>query len=432
MKVLVVGSGGREHALVWKLQQSRKVDKIFCAPGNGGIAQMAKCVNIRADDIKGLVDFVGRNKIHLTVIGPEQPLALGLADELRRRKLRVFGPGKKAARLESSKVFTKKFLQRNHIPTAPFKVFDISAEAIGFCKTVEYPVVIKADGLAAGKGVIIVKDFEQATNAINQIMEKKTFGKAAGQQIVIESFIRGQEVSIMAITDGKTLIPLLPSQDHKQAFEGDKGPMTGGMGAFCPTSFVDKEADQQINEFVLEPLLAGLKAEEIDYRGLLYVGLMLTDRGPKVLEINCRFGDPETQAVLPLLQTDLAEIMLATVERRLSNIGPLKWKKGVATCVVLASRGYPGKYQTGKQISGLKKHYQDGSMVFHAGTKNNNGQIVTAGGRVLGVVGVNSDLKGSLNRTYALVKKIRFDGVRCRSDIGFRELNYKNSEMVAE
>lgn len=432
MKVLVVGSGGREHALVWKLQQSRKVDKIFCAPGNGGIAQIAKCVNIEADDIKGLVDFASRNKIHLTVVGPEQPLAMGIADEFRKRKLRIFGPNKKAARLESSKVFTKKFLQRNHIPTAPFRVFDTSAEAIGFCKTVEYPVVVKADGLAAGKGVFVVKDFEQATNAINQIMEQKAFGRLAGQQVVIESFLRGQEVSIMAITDGKTLLPLLPSQDHKQAFDGDKGPNTGGMGAYCPTSFVDEEVDQEINEFVLEPLLAGLRAEDIDYRGLLYVGLMLTDRGPKVLEINCRFGDPETQTVLPLLNTDLAEVMLSTVERRLSNISKLKWKSGVATCVVMTSRGYPGKYQTGKQINGLKKDYQDGSMVFHAGTKKNNGQIVTAGGRVLGVVGFDNNLKGALGKTYALVKKIRFDGVRYRSDIGFRELNYQKSRVVAE
>ena len=432
MKVLVVGSGGREHALVWKLQQSRKVDKIFCAPGNGGIAQIAKCVNIAADDVKGLVDFASRNKIHLTVVGPEQPLSKGIADEFRRRKMRIFGPVKKAAMLESSKVFTKRFLQRNHIPTAPFKVFDSSAEAIGFCKTVEYPVVVKADGLAAGKGVIIVKDFEQATDAINQIMEKRVFGKSAGGQVVIESFIKGQEVSIMVITDGKTLVPLLPSQDHKQAYDGDKGPNTGGMGAYCPTSFVDEDINQEIHEFVLDPLLAGLRAEDIDYRGLLYVGLMLTDRGPKVLEINCRFGDPETQAVLPLLNTDLAELMISTVERRLSNISKLKWKDGVATCVVMASKGYPGKYQAGKQIHGLKKNYQDGSLVFHAGTKKNNGQIVSSGGRVIGIVGVDKHLKEALNRTYSLVKKIRFDGAMYRTDIGFRELKQKNSNGANE
>jgi phosphoribosylamine--glycine ligase len=432
MKVLLVGSGGREHALAWKLQQSRKVDKLFCAPGNGGIAQIAKCVNIAADDIKGLVDFATRNKIHLTIIGPEQPLALGIADEFRRRKLRIFGPVKKAAQLESSKVFTKKFLQRYHIPTAPFKVFETSAEAIGFCKTVEYPVVVKADGLAAGKGVIIVKDLQQATEAINLIMEKKIFGKLAGQQIVVESFLKGQEVSIMAVTDGKSILPFLPSQDHKQAFEGDKGPNTGGMGAFCPTTFVDDEVEQQINEFVLEPLLSGLRAEDIDYRGLIYVGLMLTERGPKVLEINCRFGDPETQAVLPLLNTDLAEIMLATVERRLSNISKLKWKDGSSACVVMTSKGYPDKYQTGRQINGLRNGYPDGTFVFHAGTKANNGQIVTSGGRVLGVVGVDVNLKGALKRAYEQVKRIKFDGARYRSDIGFRELNKRQTEVVAE
>ncbi len=421
MKVLVVGSGGREHALVWKLKQSKKVDKVFCAPGNGGISLNAKCIKISADDIKRLADFAQRNKIQLTVVGPEQPLAAGIVDHFQKRKLRIFGPSKKASQMEGSKVFAKQFLQRNHIPTAPFRAFDSAAEAIGFCKSVEFPVVIKADGLAAGKGVEIAKDLDEATKAINMMMVKKAFGKA-GDQIIVEGFLRGQEASIMAITDGKTIIPLLPSQDHKQAYEGDKGPNTGGMGAYCPTNVVTPELKDQIQELILNPIIAGLRNEDIVYKGVLYAGLMLTEDGPKVLEINCRFGDPETQAVLPLLNTDLAEIMMATADNRLGNLGRLKWRKGFASCVVMASKGYPGKYVTGKQISGLRKSWPNDSMVFHAGTKRSSGNFLTSGGRVLGVVGIETSLKGALERTYGLVKKIKFEGARYRKDIGFRVL----------
>ncbi len=421
LSVLVVGAGGREHALVWKLKQSPKVDRIFCAPGNAGIAQDAKCVNIKVTDIKALVDFAQRNKIGLTVVGPEQPLASGIADEFQRRKLRIFGPEKKAAQIESSKVFAKQFMQKYHIPTAPFRVFESAAEAMGFCKSLAYPAVIKADGLAAGKGVVVVHSIDEANKTIEDIMLNNVFGPA-GKRIVIESFIRGQEVSVMAITDGKTVLPLLPSQDHKQALEGDKGPNTGGMGAYCPTSFVTPEIMDTINQFVLEPAVAGFRAENIPYRGVLYAGLMLTPEGPKVLEFNCRFGDPETQAVLPLLKTDLAEVMKAVADKKLANIPKLDWLSGAAACVVLTSRGYPGKYKTGAPINGLRKTWGDGSVVFHAGTRRDGKALVTAGGRVLGVVGINTDLKSALVKSYEVAKQISYDGVTYRRDIGFRVL----------
>ncbi|MBN1213234.1 MAG: phosphoribosylamine--glycine ligase [candidate division Zixibacteria bacterium] len=429
MKLLVIGSGGREHALVWKLKQSKKVEKIFCTPGNGGISQLAKCINIKADNIKTLADFAVRNKINLTVVGPEQPLALGIVDEFQKRKLKIFGPEKKAAQLESSKVFAKQFMQKYHIPTAPFKVFTTYAEAIGFCKSVEYPIVIKVDGLAAGKGVIVVENQDEANAIIEAIMMKQSFGKA-GEQVVIESFLKGQEISIMTITDGKTILPLLPSQDHKQAFEGDRGPNTGGMGAYCPTTFVTDETMEHINDFILKPTINGLRNENITYRGILYCGLMLTDNGPKVLEYNCRFGDPETQAVLPLLKSDLIEIMLAVTDKKLSSIAKLDWRKGFAACVVMTSRGYPNKYSTGHPISGLKKNWSNGNFVFHAGTRKENNNFFTSGGRVLGVTGINNNLKGALNSAYSMVKKIKYEGVTYRRDIGFRAFQPPHPEGV--
>lgn len=421
MKVLVIGSGGREHALVWKLKQSRKVDKIFCAPGNGGISRLARCINIKVTSIKALADFAARNKIHLTVVGPEVPLAKGIADEFRRRKLKIFGPGRKGAQLESSKIYSKEFMRKYHIPTAPFRLFDISAEAKGFCKSVEFPVVIKADGLAAGKGAVVVRDLKQATKTIDEMMEAKVFGDA-GKRILIESFISGQEVSVMAFTDGKTILPLLPSQDHKQILDGDRGPNTGGMGAYCPTDIISPEIMEQIQELVLIPTLNGLRKEDIDYRGLIYAGLMMTPTGPKVLEYNCRFGDPETQAVLPLLKTDLFEVMQATANRKLSSFGKLTWKNESAACVVMASRGYPGKYKTGLRISGLSNKPDNGCFVFHAGTVAKGDQIRTSGGRVVGVTGVDQNLRAALNRAYQGVNKIRFEGATFRKDIGFRVL----------
>ncbi len=429
MNVLVIGSGGREHTLVWKLKQSRKVDKIFCAPGNGGIAALARCVNIKVDNTKSLIEFAQRNKCDLTVVGPEQPLAAGIVDEFHRRKLRIFGPDRKAARLESSKVFAKEFMKQHHIPTAPFCVFQTSAEAIGFCKSAEFPLVVKADGLAAGKGVIVAKNLKEATIAIEMMMTKKAFGKA-GEKVIIESFLQGQEVSIMAITDGKTILPLLPSQDHKQAFDGDRGPNTGGMGAYCPVDFVTPEILEDIQQHILEPTLTGLKNDEIGFVGVLYAGLMLTEFGPRVLEFNCRFGDPETQAVLPLLKNDLVDILMAAADKKLANAGKLEWRKGASACVIMASRGYPGNYKTGFPITGLEHVKDNNCFVFHAGTRRDNGKLLTSGGRVLSVVGLNNDLRGALDRAYSAIRKIRFEGAFFRKDIGFRVLQQKVEPKV--
>ncbi len=422
MKLLIIGSGGREHALAWKLKQSRKVDKIFCAPGNGGIAQIAKCVNIPADNIRSLVDFAQRNKIGLTVVGPEVALAKGIVDEFQKKRLKIFGPEKKAAQLESSKVFSKEFMKKYHIPTAPFRVFSTVAEAIGFCNAVEFPIVIKAEGLAAGKGVIIARDKDEAVRSIENIMLKKVFGNA-GKRIVIESFLRGQEASIMAFTDGKTVVPMLSSQDHKQAYDGDRGPNTGGMGAYCPTTIVDDDLMEQIRDYVLLPTINGLHQEGITYKGVLYVGLMITESGPKVVEYNCRFGDPETQAVLPLMKTDLLEVMMATVNQKLASLSALDWRHESAACVVMASKGYPAKYQKGIKISGLQNATDNACPVFHAGTQKKDNQWVTSGGRVLGVVGIDKNLKLALNRAYKTVNKVRFQGAMFRRDIGAKALS---------
>ena len=429
MKVLIVGSGGREHTLVWKLKQSKKIQKIYCAPGNGGMTRAAKCINLKADNVKGLANFATRNKINLTIVGPEQPLALGIADEFRRRKLKIFGPEKRAARLESSKVFAKEFMQKYRIPTAPFVAFDNQTDAIGFVKGVEYPVVVKADGLAAGKGVMIVKNFNDACRAIEDVFERRKFGKA-GKRIIIESCLQGQEVSVMALTDGKTIVPLLPSQDHKQALEGDKGPNTGGMGAFCPAGFITSEIMDKINESILRPTLAGLRNDNTPYQGVIYAGIMLTKDGPKVLEYNCRFGDPETQAVLPLLKSDLLEIMRAVANGRLAGQPKLEWRKGTAACVIMASKGYPGKYTTGHRISGLKNSRSQGCYVFHAGTRRNGNELVTSGGRVLGVMGMDQNLKSALGKAYNLLKRIKFKGVTYRRDIGFRVLERQDKERT--
>jgi len=425
-KIFIIGSGGREHALAWKLKQSRNVNQIFCAPGNGGISLIAKCINIKAENIRGLADFAARNKIHLTVVGPDNPLSMGVVDEFQRRRLRIFGPDKSAARLEGSKVFAKEFMKRHHIPTSPFAVFDSFAEAIGFCKNIEYPAVVKADGLAAGKGVIVVKNLEEATAAIREIMVDRKFGKA-GDKIVVESFLYGREVSLMAVTDSKTIIPFLPSEDHKQAYDGDRGPNTGGMGAYCPADFLDKEMMEIVTDQVLNPFITGLKRDNITYQGLIYIGLMITESGPKVLEFNCRFGDPETQVVLPLLKTDLLSIMRATIDNKLGGIGKLQWRKGAAACVIMASKGYPGKYSTGRQINGLRDLSSMDAQIFHAGTRREGKRWLTSGGRVLGVMAVDNNLKAALEKTYRLVSKIRFDGAMIRRDIGNRVIEQKRT-----
>jgi phosphoribosylamine--glycine ligase len=425
MKVLVIGSGGREHTIVWKLKKSKKVDKIFCAPGNGGISQLAKCVNIKADNIPALIDFAQKTKINLTIVGPEAPLADGIVDEFQKKKLKIFGPNKEGAQIESSKVFSKEFMRKYHIPTAPFKFFNTTAEAIGFCKIAEYPIVIKADGLAAGKGVFVVKDYDNAKKVIQDLMLNKIFGDA-GKQILIESFLTGQEVSIMAFADGKTVVPLQASQDHKQAYDGDKGPNTGGMGAYCPTELVNEESMTQIIDHVLNPTIKGLAQEGITYKGILYAGLMLTEAGPKVLEFNCRFGDPETQAILPLLNSDLVDIMQATINQKLDSIPKLGWRKGSAACIIMASKGYPGKYNTGMSIDGLQSIRGDNCIVFHSGTIQKDNKWLTAGGRVLGVTGIDQNLKLALNRAYQGVNKIKYNGTMYRRDIGFRILKQFN------
>jgi phosphoribosylamine--glycine ligase len=350
-------------------------------------------------------------------VGPEVPLAKGIVDEFQKKRLKIFGPNQKAAQLESSKVFAKEFMRKYHIPTAAFKVFSTAAEAIGFCKSAEFPVVIKADGLAAGKGAVVVRSLEQATATIENIMMKRIFGDA-GDQIVIESFLKGTELSMMALTDGKHILPLLSSQDHKQAYDGNRGPNTGGMGAYCPTDLLDEKLAGQVFDYILSPTVNGLHQEGITYKGVLYAGLMLTESGPKVLEFNCRFGDPETQVVLPLLKTDLMELMLAVVNQKLGSFNRLDWRQESAACVIMASKGYPGKYRTGIRISGLQNVSDNSCQVFHAGTIQKGNQWLTSGGRVVGVVGVDKILKEALNRTYRAVNKIRYEGAIFRRDIG--------------
>ncbi len=417
--VLIIGSGGREHAIAWKLKQSSKIDRIYCAPGNSGIGKIARLVNMKQTDIKGLANFALKNRIDLTVVGPEVPLALGIVDEFNKNRLKIFGPNKIAAQLESSKIFAKEFMRKYHIPTAPFRTFTASGAAIGFCKSTEFPLVIKGDGLAAGKGVFVVRGFQEASTVINQVMEEGLIGDA-GKKIIVESFLEGQEVSIMALCDGKTILHFPPSQDHKQAFDGDKGPNTGGMGAYSPAEFVTPELMNEISSHIFAPLLAGFEKESIIYRGALYAGLMLTPNGPKVLEFNCRFGDPETQAVIPLLKSELFEALMATATGKLQTIGKLVWRDQVSVCVVMCSKGYPGKYRTGLRISGIETKLGNGSYLFHAATEKRGDDWITAGGRVLNAVGIDSSLKLALNHAYELVRKIRFEGAMYRSDIGFR------------
>jgi len=429
MRVLVIGSGGREHTLVWKLKGSRMVSKVYAAPGNPGISLIANSVSVKADDIDGLINFVERHNIDLTVVGPEQPLANGIVDEFQKRRLKIFGPTKKAADLESSKVFAKEFMRKYHIPTAPFQVFDEAAEAISFVNSAPTPLVVKADGLAAGKGAIVCKNADQAIDAINKIMVDRAFGDA-GDRIVIENFLEGQELSVMAFTDGKSLSMMLPSQDHKQIGENDTGPNTGGMGAYSPVSFI-KESDMQfIKEHIMEPTIAGMLQEGRKYKGVLYAGLMMTSAGPKVVEFNCRFGDPETQAVLSLLRSDLANIMIACIEGNLGDIKDLKWNSGAAACVVLSSKGYPGKAETGKRIYGLRNYSDQNSFLFHSGTRREGRNWLTAGGRVIGVTSVDKDLRSALSKAYNVVDNIKFEGMYFRGDIGHRANEKVNMSRV--
>ncbi len=419
MKVLVVGGGGREHALVWKIAQSPRVKEIFCAPGNAGIARQARCVNIGTEDITSLLEFARREGVDLTVVGPEAPLCAGIADAFEGAGLRVFGPSRAAAELEGSKVFAKEIMKKYGIPTARFAVFDDPAAARSYIKEIGAPCVVKADGLAAGKGVIVAASEEEALAAVDTIMVERAFGRA-GERVVIEECLEGEEVSVLAFTDGQTVVPMVSSQDHKRVYDGDRGPNTGGMGAYAPAPVYTPEIHRRTLEEILVPAVRAMREEGRPYRGVLYAGLMVTSEGPKVLEFNVRFGDPEAQPVLALLESDLVEIMEAVLEERLAGV-EIRWRDGAAVCVVLASGGYPGSYEKGKVISGLDEVPPD-VLVFHAGTAEAAGRVVTAGGRVLGVTAAAGDIASAVRAAYSVVEKINFEGMHYRRDIAGRAL----------
>jgi phosphoribosylamine--glycine ligase len=419
MDVLIIGSGGREHALAWKIAQSPRVDKLYCAPGNGGTRSVAKNVAIGDADIAGLADFAALEKIGLTVVGPEVPLTMGIVDEFERRGLRIYGPAGNAAELEGSKVFAKEFMRRHGIPTGQFRVIDSAEEALAALRTGEFgfPVVVKADGLAAGKGVIICKDLAEADRAIASIMIERQFGDA-GSHVLIEEFLRGKEVSFIVIADGKGALPLVTTMDHKAVFDGDEGPNTGGMGTISPSPFLTDELFDEVMKTIILPTIAGMRDEGRTFKGTLYAGLMLTEDGPKVLEYNCRFGDPETQPQMLRLESDLVDILLAAVEGDILR-SEVRWRPNASACVILASGGYPGPYEKGKVIEGLEAASRiPGLAVFHAGTKYENGRYLTNGGRVLGVCASEPSLKESVRKIYGAVAGISFEGMHYRRDIG--------------
>ena len=422
MNVLVIGSGGREHTLVWKIAQSPLIEKVFCAPGNAGIAEIAEIVPLSAGNKDALIEFCIENSIDLVVIGPEQPLVEGLVDELERNGINAFGPKKDAAIIEGSKVFAKEFMKKFNIPTADFKVFTNSDSAIEFIKGTKNQFVIKADGLAAGKGVIIPKNKEEALHAVQEIMESKKFGEA-GNQIVIEDKLEGEEVSVIILSDGVNILPMVESQDHKRALDNDKGLNTGGMGAYSPAPVIDEKLRKEITETILVPAIQGMASEGRTFKGVLYAGLMISkEKKPFVLEFNARFGDPETQVILPRLKSDLVELMLACNEGTLSKV-KAEWHYDSACCVVLASGGYPEEYEKGKIISGLNEAKKiQNVIVFHAGTLFNEGNYLTNGGRVLSVTGMGTNLSEAIKKVYEGVSVIAFDEMHFRKDIGKRAL----------
>ena len=424
VRVLVVGSGGREHALVWKLAQSSQVKEIFCAPGNAGIASLAECVPIKVDESEKLLEFALSHSIDLTVIGPEAPLLNGLTDLFRENGLLVFGPTMKGALLEGSKSWAKDFMVRCGIPTADYKVFNSAGDAYSYLQEASYPLVVKADGLAAGKGVIIAHDFQEAASAVKLIMETKEFGAVAGEKIVVEEFLVGEEVSVFAVTDGASYVLFPPAQDHKAAFEGDIGPNTGGMGAYSPPPVMTEELAEKVNKELFEHVLNGFKKEGIDYRGVIYGGLILTPGGFKVLEFNARFGDPETQVQLPRLESDLFPILYHAAAGTLHELPQPAWRQDAAICVVLASGGYPGKYKTNKKITGLEEAKEvEQTIVFHAGTALVDKEIVTSGGRVLNLTAWDRSLESAQKRAYSLTDLVTFSGAHYRRDIAYRALH---------
>jgi phosphoribosylamine--glycine ligase len=421
MKVLIVGGGGREHALAWKIAQSPRVTRLYCAPGNPGIARVAECLPIPPDNIAALRDAVKAHRVDLTVVGPEAPLAAGIVDEFRKDKLLIFGPHKAAARIEASKAFSKDLMVRLRIPTAEAQTFTTLAPALAYLDRRDAPLVVKADGLAQGKGVVVAATRAEAREAVRAMLEGKAFGEA-GARVVIEEFLEGEELTVMAFTDGKTVIPLAPAQDHKRVGDGDTGPNTGGMGAYAPAPIGTRELIERVRHTILEPVVEGLSRGGSPFHGVLYAGLMLVGGEPKVLEFNARMGDPETQAVLPLLKTDVVDVLAAVAEHRLDGL-TVEWHDRAAVCVVMAAPGYPGPPTKGLPIHGLAElERPDELVVFHAGTAAGPGGIVTAGGRVLGVTGIGGTLEAARDRAYAGARRISFDGMHYRSDIAARAL----------
>lgn len=420
LKVLVVGGGGREHTLVWKIAQSPLVEKIYCAPGNAGIASLAECVALAAENLNGIVSFCRQEKINLVVIGPELPLTLGLVDKLEEAGIKAFGPSRLAAEIEGSKAFAKDLMARYGIPTARYGVFEEVEAACAFARQLPGPWVVKADGLAAGKGVLICSSLEETEAQIKSVLVDKAFG-SAGEKVLIEEFLDGEELSLMAFCDGKTVVPLVSAQDHKRVYSGDRGPNTGGMGAYSPAPVATSQLCAEIEETVLKPTVRAMAQEGRPFKGILYAGLMITKDGPRVLEYNARFGDPETQVVLPRLKTDLVRIMLAVGEEKLENM-EIEWKDEACVSVVMASGGYPGHYKKGFPIQGLEDLPGD-LLVFHSGTAFQDGQIVTAGGRVLAVTALGKTLRQAVDLAYSGVKQISFAGVHYRDDIAYRAFN---------
>ena len=420
MKVLVVGGGGREHTIVWKIAQSEKVSKIYCAPGNGGISTLAECVNIGATDTDKMVEFAKSNNIDLVVVAPDDPLVLGMVDAMENAGIRAFGPRENAAIIEGSKVFSKDLMKKYNIPTAGYEVFTDSASAIEYLKAQNsYPAVIKAEGLALGKGVIIAQNEDEAIAGVREIMDDKKFG-ASGNRVVIEEFLTGPEVSVLAFTDGKTVKPMVSAQDHKRAYDNDKGPNTGGMGTFSPSRLYDEAKAKECMENIFLPTIAAMNAEGRPFKGVLYFGLMMTANGVKVIEYNCRFGDPETQVVLPRLETDLVEIFEAVIDERLDEVD-IKWSDNAAVCVVMASGGYPVSYEKGHLISGIDDAEKDENVtVFHAGTTLTDNGFTNSGGRVLGVTATDTDLDSAIKRAYNAVSKISWKDEFHRNDIGVK------------
>ena len=415
MKILIIGSGGREHAIAWKISNESNVKEIYCAPGNAGISDVAKCLNINETDTDSLVKFAKENKIDLTIVGPEVPLVNGIVDEFEKENLRIFGPNKKCSQLEGSKAFCKDFMIRHNIPTAKYKEYTDLEKAISEIDSFGYPVVIKADGLAAGKGVVISENKEDAISTLKDMMEDKKFGNA-GDKIVVEEFLKGIETSILAFVDNDTIVPMVSAKDHKKVFNKEMGPNTGGMGTFSPSEIYTNELSEEIMVNVLQKTLDGFKKDNLNYKGILFVGLMITNEGAKVLEYNVRFGDPETQSVLFRLESNLSEIMDSIIDNNLKNID-IKYSEEEAVCVMLTSGGYPESYEKGKIIKGLDK-LDDDIVVFHSGTKLVDGNLVTNGGRVIGITAKAKTVKNAAEKVYENIKRINFEGMHYRTDIG--------------